>query len=108
MKDIEKMREDVIDGIDLFENAFLLIRKNLELLSSMSTEMTQFFAKDFLNTIGHSFAVILLVHMANLTKSRRMLKVASIYARRFLLHSPPDVSDLESAAEIIPVDSIKS
>ncbi|MFG1519544.1 MAG: acyl-CoA dehydrogenase family protein [Thermoplasmataceae archaeon] len=107
-KDIEKMREDVTEGYDLLENALLLIRKNLDLLSSMSPEMAQFYAKDMLNIIGHSFAVILLVHMSNVTKTSRTLKVAALYARRFLLHSPPDVSDMDAADEILPIDRIKT
>ncbi len=106
-RDLEKMREDVTEGFDLFENASLLIRKNLDLLSSMSPEMAQSYAKDLLDTIGHSFAVLFLVHMSNLTETKRTLRVASLYARRFLLHSPPDVSDMDAAAEIMSVDKIR-
>lgn len=44
-KNLEKMRKDVIEGLDLFDNAYTLIRKSIDLLFSMPPEMMQFYAK---------------------------------------------------------------
>ena len=80
------------------------IEQTLSRLSSYSEAEAQFFAKDVLNSLGHSIAVAQLVRFANALPSPRFARVASLYARRFIEGRAYDLPTPHEVDEVIEID----
>jgi alkylation response protein AidB-like acyl-CoA dehydrogenase len=107
LKYLEEMKSEVAEGKDLFQEMTDKISLAIQQSESLPLDQVQFMAKDTLSTIGHSLAVAVLIHAGNKLDSERFLKIANLYAARFVYHRGFSPQSIEDAEEIIRMDQIE-
>ncbi len=107
LKMLEDMGKEVSEMKETYERMLTGMKQAISGVGGMKTEDAQFFAKDLLNSIGHSLAVALLIHAGNVKEDRRLLEVASLYQRRFVEKKAYDKVPREVCSSIIRIDEIK-
>ena len=107
LKMLEDMGKEVSEMKETYERMLTGMKQAISGVGGMKTEDAQFFAKDLLNSIGHSLAVALLIHAGNVKEDRRLLEVASLYQRRFVEKKAYDKVPGEVCSSIIRIDEIK-
>jgi len=106
LRELEHMAKDIRDnaGRSLYTDSLELSRKTLDSLGRLSVDDAQFQAKDILERLGHSLAVAILTHMANILNSRRILTVAHLYHTRFIRREPLPRLSAKEISEVIEID----
>ncbi len=104
LEDVSGMKMDIRFGMPVLETSENRIHETLESLSGKSDAEAQFFAKDLLNGLGHSIAVIQLIHAANRLNSERLLSVAELYSKRFVERQTYGPKAAAEARRLIRID----
>jgi acyl-CoA dehydrogenase len=106
LSDLENMAKDIRGDVatGLYKDALEMSRKTLESLKELDDQEAQFQAKDVLERLGHSLAVAILIHMASVLDSGRLLTVADLYHKRFVRKAPLTRLSADVVAEIIEID----
>lgn len=107
LKDLVATGEEIEQAKSLYEFARKRIEEQVEKIGGLSSEDSQFHAKDALNMIGHSVAVIQLLHISSRLKAERFAKVASLYAHKFIRNEPFGAEWMKEARNIIEVDKVE-
>lgn len=92
---------------ELYEISLDDIKNEFELLKGLDEENAQFQAKDILERLGHSLAVVTLVQISNSLKSERFLTLAKLYRERFVERKSLRRLDGLRTAQIIEIDNLK-
>ncbi|SRR5579875_3121 len=109
LQDLESGRKQLglKQETDLYEISLTDIKNEFELLKGLDEENAQFQAKDILERLGHSLAVVTLVQISNSLKSERFLSIAKLYRERFVERKPLRRLDRLKTAQIIEIDNLK-
>ena len=102
--EMELMRKDIREGMDAFDGSLKSARSSIDFISSVSGDDPQFFAKDLVNTLGHTLSAALLIHMGNVLHLPTMISAGKFYFRRFVERKDYSPGALADCAAIVSVD----
>ena len=106
LDDMKNLRRSMVDGKETAESALKSMEGVLARLSSLGVEAAQYYAKDALNSLGHSMATMLLLAVGNSLGIQRFVSVAELYSLRFLEGMPFPPESLTGARDLFSVDEI--
>jgi len=84
-EDMDLLVNEIKEGKNESENARAKIKETLSFIANLDNNLTQFYAKDILNLLGHSIAVIILFHLGNKLNLERYITLSKLYYEKFFL-----------------------
>jgi len=106
LENMKTLKEGIVEGRDTAEFALRNVQEVLARLSSSDVDAAQFYAKDTLNTLGHSIATIMLLEIGNKLRVERFVTVGRLYALRFLEGKPYPLEALRGARSFFAIDEL--
>ena len=106
LEDMRSAAGRIADGRDVAEQAMKGMEETLAQLSSGDSRAVEFSAKDALNRLGHSIAVMVLLDIGNKLRIQRIVSMARLYSLHFIDGKPYPPEALTSARELFAIDKI--
>ena len=104
LEDMRSIVGRIANGRDVAEQAMKGMEETLAQLSSGDPRAVEFSAKDALNRLGHSIAVMVLLDVGDRLRIHRFVSIARLYSLHFIDGKPYPPEALTSARELFAID----